>query len=465
MSLPRLATALLLALAVALAAAQGAPAGAHAGSAGAAATRAQVAALLAALTGHPALAAADALAAAAARRVDAVRAPLALSGQVDLRRLQVEPASDPLPPPFDDLFAVDEASDTFSFRLVLRPFLFGDLADLGDQRRIEAERADLQAREARAGLEAQAVQAALGVWLADLAVGLAEEGLALAELADTGARRRAEAGGASAVDVGRAELARREAAAALADARRQRDLAVARSASLVGAARLDGPFDLTPVFGTSPDVLRATLDLALADVGTRNAERALLPTVQGGYTWLLDDGGSVTVGLESRTLQPAVSYASGSAGGAGAGGGLDGLAPEGSTPTVRGVFSVSVAWSFSPQAFLEADALGLQRTAADAGLAAAIDRGNLTQQALEAALLTSTARVELAAFELELATLERDAAAARYAAGGASELERLQAHLQWRGAVLGHARARIDRLSTVLDSYTAYAVPLSEVLP
>lgn len=424
---------------------------------------AQVAALLAALAGHPALAAADALAEAAARRVEAVRAPVALSGQVDLRRLQVEPATDPLPPPFDDLFDVDEASDAFTVRLVLRPFLFGDLADLGDQRRIEAERADLQAREARAGLEAQAVQAALGVWLAELAVGLAEEGLALAELAEVGARRRAEVGGASAVDVGRAELARREATAALADARRQRDLAVARSASLVGDARLDGPFDLTPVVGTIPDVLRATLDLALADVGTRNAGRALLPTIQGGYTWLLDDGGSVTVGLESRTLQPAVSYASGGA--SGAGGGLEGLAPEGTAPTVRGVFSVSVAWSFSPQAYLEADALRLQRTAADAGLAAAVDRGNLTQQALEAALLTSAARVELAAFELELATLERDAAAARYAVGGASELERLQAQLQWRQAVLGHARARIDRLSAILDTYTAYAVPLSEVLP
>jgi outer membrane protein TolC len=466
-SLPRLIAALLLSLTGALAAAQGAPSGplgAPGGPNAHAATHAQVAALLAALAGHPALAAADALAEAAARRSDAVRAPLALSGQVDLRRLQIEPASDPLPPPFDDLFDVDEASDALTVRLVLRPFLFGDLADLGDQRRIEAERADLQAREARAGLEAQAVQAALGVWLADLAVGLAEEGLALAELAETGARRRAEAGGASAVDVGRAELARREAMAALADARRQRDLAVARSASLAGDARLDGPFDLTPVVGTIPDVVRATLDLALADVGTRNAERALLPTVQGGYTWLLDDGGSVTVGLESRTLQPAVSYASGTGGG-GAGGGLDGLAPEGTAPTVRGVFSVSVAWSFSPQAYLETDALRLQRTAADAGLAAAIDRGNLTQQALEATLLTSATRVELGAFELELATLERDAAAARYAAGAASELERLQAHLQWRGAVLGHARARVERLSAVLDTYTAYAIPLSEVLP
>ncbi len=423
----------------------------------------QLAALLRALDDHPALAAADALARAAALRADAVRSPITLSGQFDLQRLQVEPASDPLPPPLDGLFDVDEASEDFSVRVVLRPFLFGDLADLGDQRRIEAERADLQAREARAGLEAQAVQAALGVWLADLGVGLAEDGLALAELAEAGARRRADVGGASALEVGRAELARREAVAGLRDARRQRDLAVARSASLAGGARLDGPFALAPVIGTPPDVIRATLDLALADVGVRNADRALLPTLQGGYTWLFDDGGSVTLGLESRTLQPAISYASG--GGGGGGSGLLDLAPEGSSPTVRGVLSVSLSWSFSPQSLMESDALRQQVAAADAGLAAAVDRANLTQQALDATLATSAARVELAAFELELATLERDATDARYAAGGASELERLQAHLQWRQAVLGHARARIDQLSAVLDTYTAYAVPLSEVLP
>jgi uncharacterized protein YhaN len=114
---------------------------------------------------------------------------------------------------------------------------------------------------------------------------------------------------------------------------------------------------------------------------------------------------------------------------------------------------------------LESDALRQQQAAADAGLTAAVDRANLTQQALAGALATSATRVELSAFELELATLERDAVDARYAAGGASELERLQAHLQWRQAVLGHARARIDQLSAVLDTYTTYAIPLSEVLP
>jgi len=431
-----------------------------AGTAAAAAAPSQVTSLLAALDDHPALRAVRALAEAAALRSDAVRAPLTLSAQVDLQRLTVDPATNPLPPPFGDLFAVDEASDAVTLRLVLRPFLVGDLADLGDQRRLEAERADLQARETRATLEAQAVQAALGVWLADLGVQLAEEGLALAELAEAGARRRAEVGGASSVDVGRAVLARREASAAVRDAHRQRDLAAARAASLVGDARLDGPFDLAPVVGVPPDLVRATLDLALAEIGARSVDRALWPTVQAGYSWLLDDGASITVGLESRTLQPALSYASGNGGG-----GLAGAAPAGAAPTVRGALNVGIAWTLSPQAYLEADAVHRQLDAASAGLASAHDRARLNQRALEAALATSAMRVELSAFDLDLSALERDAADARFASGAASELERLQAHLVWRQAVLGHARARFDHLGTVLDTYTTYALPLSEVLP
>jgi hypothetical protein len=86
-----------------------------------------------------------ALADAAALRADAVRAPFTLSAQVDLRRLTVDPATDPLPPPFDDLFAVDAATDAVTLQLVLRPFLVGDLADLGDQRGLEVERGALQA--------------------------------------------------------------------------------------------------------------------------------------------------------------------------------------------------------------------------------------------------------------------------------------------------------------------------------
>jgi len=461
-----LAASLALAAWLALAApalAQGAAHGAPRTPSSATADPAQVAALLAAVADHPALRAVDALADAAALRATAVRAPLSLSAQVDVRRLTIEPASDPLPPPFDELFAIDAASESVSLRLVLRPFLFGDLADLGDQRDLEAERADLQARETRAGLEAQAVQAAMAAWLADLAVRLAEDGLALAELAEAGAVRRAEAGGASPVDVGRAELARREALAAARDARRQRDLAHARAASLAGAARLDGPFELAPVLGMTPDQMRAHLDLALAAIGARNAERGLWPTVQGGYSWLFDDGGSLTLGLESRTLQPALSYASGGTG-ANAGGLAD-LVPDRVAPTVRGSLNVSIAWTFSPQAYLETDAVRRQLDAADAGLAAAAGRALLTRQALEASLLTSAARVELATLDLELTTLERDAADARFAAGGASELERLQAHLAWRQALLGHARSRVEHLGTVLDTYTAYAIPLSEVLP
>jgi outer membrane protein len=267
------------------------------------------------------------------------------------------------------------------------------------------------------------------------------------------------------VEVGRAELARREAAAGVRDAHRQRDLAAARAASLVGDARLDGPFELAPVVGVPPDLIRSALDLALAEIGARSARRGHWPTVQAGYSWLLEDGASLSVGVESRTLQPAVSFTTGGGTGGAVPGGVADFLPEGAAPDVRGALTVGVAWTISPQAYLESDAVLRQLDAAVAALAAAHDGARLTQRALEAALATASTRLELAAFDLELTALERDAADARYAAGAASELERLRAHLTWRQSVLGYARARFDHLGSVLDTYTTYAIPLSEVLP
>ncbi|MDF1523706.1 MAG: hypothetical protein P1P87_12935, partial [Trueperaceae bacterium] len=188
-------------------------------------TPAAVAALLEGLAAHPGRRAADALAEAAALRLDAVRQPLSLVLRFDAQRLTVDPAEEPLPPPFDELFAIDAASESLSATLLLRPFLAGDLADLADQRRADAERAALQAREAAAQLEAQTVQAALGVWLADLAVELAAQGEALAAAAADAAERRAAVGGANEVELGEADRAWREAAASVREARAQRDLA------------------------------------------------------------------------------------------------------------------------------------------------------------------------------------------------------------------------------------------------
>jgi outer membrane protein TolC len=425
-------------------------------------TPAAVAALLEGLAQHPGRRAADALAEAAALRLEAVRQPLSLVLRFDAQRLTVDPAEEPLPPPFDELFAIDAASESLSATLLLRPFLAGDLKDLADQRRADAERAALQAREAAAQLEAQTVQAALGLWLADLAVELAAQGEALAAAAADATERRAAVGGANEVERGGADRALREAAAGVREARAQRDLAAARLATLVPNGTPLAPFALDPVVGVPPDLVRASLDVALAEVGVRNAERGLLPTLEAGYSWLQDDGASLTLSLESRSWQPAVTYQTAGAGGGSA---LGGVLPSTAQPTVRGALNVGVAWTISPQSALEAEAVRRQLDAAVAGLASAHDRARLGQRALEVALTAAADREELARLDLALRTLERDAADARFAAGTVGDLERLQAHLGWRRATFAVASARVEALNAVLDTYLTYAQPLSEVLP
>lgn len=414
----------------------------------------QLQALLAALNQHPALRSVALLAEAATRRTEAVRAPLEVSGQLEWQRRSVLQEGRTLSDAEMTRIGIDPTSNRFNGRLVMRPFLFGDLADLYDQRAIDAERAALQARETRASLEAQAVQAALGVWLSEFAVSLAEEALQLAELAEAATRQRATVGGASSLEVGRAELSRREAEANLRDARRNLELARARSDLLTPGARLDGPFELLPVIGTAPEVIRAGFDTALAEVAERNARRALFPTVQANVSWLYPAGNSLTLALESRTLQPALIYDSGSGSGSG----------DGSGPTVRNV-GIAISWTLALQATNEGNALLAQGEAVRSNLEGVLDRADLNEWSLTSALESANLRLELAALALTLAGLERDAADARFASGSISELERLQSHLQWRNALLGHARARLDQTSAILDTYIAYAIPLSEVLP
>jgi outer membrane protein len=422
--------------------------------------------LLAAVGDHPGLRAAAAAGEAARLRSEAVRQPLGLSLSYEAQRLVVEPASDPLPPPFDELFGIDERSDSYSVTALLRPFLAGDLRDLGDQRRLELERADLTLRETRAGLEAQAVSAAAGALLAERGVALAEAALRLAERSAAATELRAAQGAATELERRRATLQLEDAERGLRAAVRQRDAALDGLARLAGDARLSGVPELSPVVAVPPDLLRTLLDLELAEVGLRSQGRALLPTIQAGYTWLLaDDGGSVTIGLESRTFQPSLRYASDSGAGAGGLGDLRGLLPDGVAPTVRGAFSIGVSWTISPQALMERDASALQVEAAAAALASAHDRAALTYRSLRSGLDAADELVTLAELERDLASGELEAAEARYAAGLIGELELERARFAGDRAEVELLRARVERLAAVLDTYVTYAVPLSEVLP
>ena len=429
--------------------------------------------LLANVDAHPGLRAAAAAAEAAALRVGAVRSPASFNFEVSLQRLAVEPASDPLPPPFDELFEVDERSQSASLSVLMRPFVLGDLRDLLDQRQIDLERAELALREARAGLEARALRAAAGVLLAERGVTLARDGEALAEQGLQATRTRHGVGAASDIELRRAELALADAERGRARAERQLASAEAGLRQLAGEARLQELPALEPVLGPPPELIRAALDVALAEVGARNQARGLLPTAQAGYTWLFDDGDSLTLGLESRTLQPALTYATGSgagaAGGVGGIGGIGGIPDDvgdldGAFPTVRGSFTVGISWSFSPQAALEREASERQVEAAIAALAAAHDRATLRLQSDIDALALSRDALYLAELERTIAADEAAAAARRYETGVISPLERDQALLSMASAELAWWSSRVDHFSTVLDTYVAYAIPLSEVL-
>jgi len=417
--------------------------------------------LLAAVEQHPGLRAANAAADAAALRADAVRAPFSLNVEVSLQRLQVEPASDPLPDPFDTLFDIDSATERATISALLRPLLVGDLRDLFDQRQLELERAELTVRETRATLETQALRAAAGLLLAERGEALAGDALALSQAALSAAQLRFERGAASDFDLRRAELQVGDAERGLARAQRQRAAAEAALEQLVGAARLAEIPELEPVLAAPPDLIRAVIDLSLAEIGARNQSRALAPTVQAGYTWIGDDGDTLTLGLESRTLQPSLSYTPNTSG-------LSNDSDDplaGTAPTVRGSFNLAIAWSISPQAALGREASTRQVAAAAAALEAAHDRAALQLRAERDALADAERGLALAELERALAIDETAAAAQRYAAGLISALERDQAQLALAQAELGWWSARVELLGAILDTYAAYAIPLSEVVP
>jgi outer membrane protein TolC len=414
---------------------------------------------------NPTVRAAMAATEATRLRAAAVSAPVTLSVAYEQRRLFTDGPTDPLPPPFDELFAVDEVSDSLTVTAAFRPFLVGDLRDLADSRLADLERSELAQREARAAVEAQAVNLAVAVLVGEHARVLAETSLELARRGADATSVRLGQGAASEIEARRAALRVEDAERGLANATRQAALAADALGRLVGSARLSAVPELPPVLGVPPDLVRASLDLALAELGLRSLGRGFLPTVQAGYTWLLaDDGGSLTLALESRTAQPSLTYARGG-GSTSPGSAFAGLAPSGALPTVRGAFTIGVTWTISLQASLEQDAAAASFGAAAAALEAAHDRARAQRLSLDAALQAADETVALARLELDLAREEAAAAEARLGAGLIGPLERDASALAATRAELDLWRAQADHLRAVLDYYTAFAIPLSEVLP
>src|SRR5690606_33205978 len=149
--------------------------------AAAAASRTEVAALLARAPEHPAVRAALASLEAARSQLRAARSPVRFEVSSALTRLDVDDIDlDPITPGVQPL---DRTLINVSAGLSFRPFAFGDIADLVDQREVAVAQAELDVREALVSVQARTLEAAFQLELARSGVAVAEQGAALARQA------------------------------------------------------------------------------------------------------------------------------------------------------------------------------------------------------------------------------------------------------------------------------------------
>lgn len=428
---------------------------------------------------HPAILANQALLRASQAQRDAVYFPV--SGQLSggYNRLFINTDKATFPPGFNS----DELSNAFQFSATasFRPFVFGDIADLAKQREIELIKTRLSYQETLASLEAQAVESAAQVNLAKLALDLAGKGIDLAESLLTVTQTRYDKGGASETDLRTAQQNLIEAQNQWRSAELNLALAQKGLSNLVANASLAELPRLEPVTGTVPEVIRAQLDLELAGIGLSSSQRGLLPVGQLSYTVPISYEKTVTdafgneslqkavnselsLSLESRTLQPSLSYSYQNPKQTVAGFpaqpqlGL-GLAD------LEGSFSIGVSLSISPELLAQQELARAQQEAAKARLKASLDSAEITALSLKNTLETARLSLELAQQRLESAKLALGDSQKRLELGLATELDLKQAELSLSQAKLSHFSADFAYLQAILATYRSYAIPISEALP
>lgn len=408
-------------------------------------------AFLETLQDHPALAANRALVDSAEAELSEVFDPVSVSFEAGFVFIDAEESG--LPPFLDDLFGPPERTSQFSLTARFRPVPFGDLSDLKRQRQIALARARLNYRETLTELESQAVEAAFSLQLAREGVALGREGLALAEDAESSTITRYRRGAATRNEVSRAQRAVRDAELRLADAMADEELARFSLEQLVGDTPAPDIPTLAPVRGTLPSLVRAEFDLMLAEVGVDNSARELYPVAQASYNYNVDDNNSLSVAIESRTLQPSLTYRYQDDGG----GGLD------FGGGARSTLQIGISAELSPGKFRNLDAARSQREAARRGIEATRNQAEVEARALSNAVERARRGLESARLQLANAQDNLTEAETREALGLATLLERQQAFIALEEARLGEQNARFELLRSVLNTYRGYAVPLSSL--
>jgi outer membrane protein TolC len=441
-------------------------------------------AIIEAVDAHPNLEAARASLQAARQDLAEIRRPVAFDATVGASKFNLsatgEDGNITDSVINDAITTIEEGGDdnpeawnvTFEATATLRPFLYGDLADAGLQAELAVAAAERGVKQTRAALEQAALSAAAGLRVAEEGVTVAEASLRVADANLDATRIRARAGAATQTDVQRAELQLSRAQESVRSARAQVQLTAGSLENLVGPGlTLTDIPSLPSISAPDPAVMTAQDDVARAEIGVAAAQRAWLPTGNLSYTYATDRQ-NVGVSIESRTLQPSVSYSNPGNTQIPATSIEQALDPNPLDPNT----GVDVTEnSFSNQIVTIGLAIPLDPGNANAGRAAerrlAAARASLenarrtaAQDALSREEALRAAKQELVFAETDLQLAERDVrdTQRRVDLGLASPLELEQARVTVAQAKLGLLSAQQSLLSASLSNFSELGVPVSE---
>lgn len=405
------------------------------------------------LENHPSLLQARLGLEAAQAQLRATLSPLSFQAQGGFSFFEVTPPPGPptCPSPLPQCATLPTDGRQITLGLTFTPFPFGDVSDAANQAALGVEQAALGLRQTRTQLEAQAVEAALRVRLAEVGLEVARLGVRLAQASLEATRLRASRGATSPSEVRQAEASLRQAALQQAEA--ERNLALARQglADLIGQEHTTPPQLAVPTGGLPPQVRQAELQLANAQIAYDRAVRGVLPVVQGSYTRNTSNNDSLTVSINSRTLQPSLSYTNQSQGR---------TAPQ---DRIVGTLTIGLSANI-PFGVVDAlEAARKQVEVAQQALEAARRSSKLQEDLLRASLQTAEQNLANALQARADAERRLSEARERERLGLSSPLASLQAELALAQARLGVEQAEQNRVQRILDLYRFFALPLSEV--
>jgi outer membrane protein len=359
----------------------------------------------------------------------------------------------PAIPPSTTPTKVDQWNDTksASVSLTFRPIPYGDLADALTRAQTVVRQAGNGLRITRANVQAQALLSFYQVQLSVQAVESNKTGLELAQKLFEVAKTQRSKEANTENDLKSAEQSFLEAQERLRSAQENLELARAGLKNLVGGATLEALPDLPIPTGKTAEEENAEIGLANAQLILGSAQRAVLPTLNASYTYNTTDNTSISASLETRTLQPKLTF--------GYSDPKQGLGSSGLTAVQS--FQLGGLFSYTPSINEALFSANEQIRSAELTLEAAHNTAKLNRDTLQVRL-DQAERALTKKSALELSRKKLSDSLERQKLGLVSPLVPLQAVTEVNGAEIALMTAQLERLSKVLDFYRSYGLAVRE---